>query len=262
MPRSPLLNVMVQAVMKAGRGLRRDFGEVEQLQVSLKGPSDFVSAADRRAEEVLAQELQRARPDWGLLMEERGAVAGRDPLHRFIVDPLDGTTNFLHGIPQFAISVALERQGTIVAAVIHNPATGELFTAERGSGAFLNDRRMRVAGRRELSASVIGCGIPHRGRGDHALFRRELAAVQGAVAGVRRYGAAALDLAWVAMGRLDGFWERDLSPWDMAAGVLLIREAGGFVSDLDGGDDMLAKGHIIAGNDAIRRDLFGVVKGA
>jgi len=253
---------MVQAVSKAGRSLRRDFGEVEQLQVSMKGPADFVSAADRRAEDVLRQELQRARPDYSLLMEESGEIAGRDPSHRFIIDPLDGTTNFLHGIPQFAISVALERHGIIVAGVVYNPVSGELFTAERGGGAFLNDRRMRVGGRRSLSACVVACGIPHRGRGDHVRFRRELAAVQAEVVGVRRFGAAALDLAWVALGRLDGFWERDLSPWDVAAGVLLVREAGGFVSDLDNGDDMLAKGHIVCGNEAIHRDLLTLVKNA
>jgi myo-inositol-1(or 4)-monophosphatase len=262
MPRSPLMNVMVQAVSKASRGLRRDFGEVEQLQVSLKGPADFVSAADRRAEQVLRAELARVRPDYGFLGEEEGAVEGRDPTHRFIADPLDGTTNFLHGIPHFAVSVGLERQGVLAAAVIYNPVTDELFTAERGSGAFLNDRRLRVAVRRNLGEAVIGCGIPHRGRGDAARFRRELEAVQGRVAGVRRFGAAALDLAWVAAGRLDGFWERGLSPWDMAAGILLVREAGGYVSDLDGGDDMLDKGHIVCGNEVIRGDLAGLLRSA
>jgi myo-inositol-1(or 4)-monophosphatase len=261
MPRSALLNVMVQAATKAGRSLRRDFGEVEQLQVSLKGPADFVSAADRRAEDVLRQELQRARPDYGLLMEESGAIAGHDPTHRFVVDPLDGTTNFLHGIPHFAISIALERQGAIVAAVVLNPVTGELFTAERGSGAFMNDRRMRVSGRQRLAQCVVACGVPFLGHGDHARFGRELAAVQAQVAGVRRFGAAALDLAWVAMGRYDGFWERDLAAWDMAAGVLLVREAGGFVSDLNGGDDMLATGHIVAGNETVRADLLALLRG-
>ncbi|HVV92253.1 MAG TPA: inositol monophosphatase family protein [Hyphomicrobiales bacterium] len=259
MPRSALMNVMVQAATKAGRALRRDFGEVEQLQVSLKGPADFVSAADRRAEEVLRQELARARPDYGFLMEESGATEGRDPTHRFIVDPLDGTTNFLHGIPHFAISIALERQGAIVAAVVYNPVTGELFTAERGGGAFFNDRRMRVAGRSRLAQCVIACGIPFLGHGDAAAYRRELAAVQAQVAGIRRFGAASLDLAWVALGRYDGFWERALAPWDMAAGVLLVREAGGFVTDLDGGDAMLAKGHIVAGNETVRADVLKLI---
>jgi myo-inositol-1(or 4)-monophosphatase len=262
MPRSALMNVMVQAATKAGRGLRHDFGEVEQLQVSLKGPADFVSAADRRAEEVLRQELSRARPDYGFLMEESGAAEGRDPTHRFIVDPLDGTTNFLHGIPHFAISIALERQGTLVAALVFNPVSGELFTAERGGGAFFNDRRMRVSGRRDLARCAIACGIPFLGHGDGARFGRELAAVEGRVAGIRRFGSAALDLAWVAAGRYDGFWERDLSPWDMAAGGLRVREAGGFVSDLDGGEEMLAKGHIVAGNEVVRGELLTLLKGA
>jgi len=262
MPRSPLMNVMVQAVRKVGRGLRRDFGEVEQLQVSLKGPADFVSAADRKAEEDLRAELARVRPDFGFLGEEGGLVEGRDPSHRFVVDPLDGTTNFLHGIPHFAISVALQRQETVVAAVIYNPVNDELFSAERGQGAFLNDRRLRVAARRGLGEAVIGCGLPHAGRGDLAQFRRELESVQGQVAGVRRFGAAALDLAWVAAGRMDGFWERGLSPWDMAAGILLVREAGGFVSDLDGRDDMLTTGSIVCGSEAMHRSMLTLLKAA
>jgi len=256
MARSALMNVMAQAVLKTGRALRRDFGEVEQLQVSVKGPGDFVSAADRKAEELLFAELSRVRPDYGFLMEERGEVEGRDRLHRFIIDPLDGTTNFLHAIPHFAISVALEKQGQVVAAVIYNPITDELFNAERGRGAFLNDRRLRVSGRKLLREAVIGCGVPHLGRGDHSRFRAELERVQGQVAGIRRFGAASLDLAYVAAGRMDGFWERDLAAWDMAAGVLMVREAGGFVCDLTGGDDMLSKGHILAANEYVHRDLL------
>jgi myo-inositol-1(or 4)-monophosphatase len=262
MPRSPLMNVMVQAVTKAGRAMRRDFGEVEQLQVSVKGPSDFVSAADRRAEDILRTELARVRPDYGFLFEEGGAVEGRDPAHRFIVDPLDGTTNFLHGIPHFAVSVGLERMGQIVAGVVYNPITEELYTAERGQGAFLNERRLRVGARRQMGDCVIGCGVPHRGRGDHALFRRELERVQGQVAGIRRFGAASLDLAWVASGRLDGFWERDLAAWDMAAGVLLVREAGGYVSDLNGREDMLTRGHVVCGNEVVQRALYDLVRTA
>lgn len=262
MPRSPLMNVMVQAVTKAGRAMRRDFGEVEQLQVSVKGPSDFVSAADRRAEEILRAELSRVRPEYGFLFEETGAIEGRDPTHRFIVDPLDGTTNFLHGIPHFAVSVALERMDQIVAGVIYNPITEELYTAERGAGAFLNERRLRVAARRQMPDCVVGCGVPHRGRSDHPKFRRELERVQGQVAGIRRFGAASLDLAWVASGRLDGFWERDLAAWDMAAGILLVKEAGGWVSDLNGREDMLARGHIVAGNETIQRALLDLVKSA
>jgi myo-inositol-1(or 4)-monophosphatase len=256
------MTVMVRAVHAAGKALRRDFNEVEQLQVSIKGPGDFVSAADRRAEETLHRELEKVRPGYGFLMEESEEIKGSDAEHRWIIDPLDGTTNFLHGIPQFAISVALERAGTVVAGVIYNPANDELYTAERGQGAYQNDRRLRVSSRKYLRESVIGCGLPHMGRGDHETFRRELARVQDQVAGVRRFGAASLDLAWVAAGRMDGFWERHLAPWDMAAGILMIREAGGFVSDTLGRDDMLKRGDIVAGNEAIQRDLLKLVKGA
>src|SRR5215468_7999592 len=254
MQHSALLNVMMAAARKAARALKRDFGELEKLQVSLKGPGNFVSAADRRAEETLHAELMKARPGYGFLGEEGGQREGADKTHTWIVDPLDGTTNFLHGIPQFAVSIGLEREGTIVAGVIYNPATDELFTAERGKGAFLNDQRLRVAARQRLTEAVVACGLPHHGKGDLALFRSEFAHVQDKVAGLRRFGAAALDLAWVAAGRLDGYWERDISPWDMAAGLLLVREAGGYVTDLDGGDAMLAKGHILAGNEAMHSE--------
>ncbi len=262
MIRSPLITVMVQAVRKAGRALVRDFGEVENLQVSLKGPANFVSSADKKAEDTLFAELSRARPGYGFTMEERGRVEGTDPANEWVVDPLDGTTNFLHGIPLFAISLALVRNGVPFAGVIFNPVSDELYVAEKGQGAYLNDRRLRVAARRKLADSVVGCGIPHLGRGDHGKFQRELALVQPQVAGVRRTGAAALDLAWVAAGRFDGFWERDLASWDMAAGIILIREAGGYVSDLDGGDQSLDKGHIIAGNEVIREDLIKLLKKA
>ena len=262
MLRSALLNVMVGAARKAGRALKRDFGEVEKLQVSLKGPANFVSAADKRAEEILYQELTRARPGYGFLGEEGGRREGADKTHTWIVDPLDGTSNFLHGIPQFAVSVGLERESTIVAGVIYNPANDELYTAERGKGAFLNDQRLRVAGRQRLVDAVVACALPHHGRGDLALFRQEFAAVQDKVAGLRRFGAAALDLAWVAAGRLDAYWERNISPWDMAAGLLMVREAGGFVSDIDGGDAMLDKGHIIVGNETMHRELLRLLKAA
>ena len=252
MPRSAILNVMVQAAMKAGRSLARDFGEVQNLQVSLKGPGDFVSQADHRAEAIVHAELSKARPDYAFLMEERGEIAGADGQHRFLVDPLDGTTNFLHGIPIFAVSIGLERQGQLIAGVIYNPAMDELYTAERGGGAFLNDRRMRVAARRKLSDSVIGTGIPHLGRGEHGRSLIELRHVMAEAAGIRRLGAASLDLAYVAAGRLDGFWERSLSPWDMAAGILMIREAGGFVTDADGGQAMFDTGTVVGGNETIQ----------
>jgi len=262
MLRSALLNVMIQAARKAGRTLKRDFGEVEHLQVSLKGPANFVTAADRRAEEILHDELIKARPGYGFLGEEGGRREGADKTHTWIVDPLDGTSNFLHSIPHFAISIALEREGTIVAGVIYNPISDEFFIGERGKGAFLNDQRLRVAARRRLIDAVVACGLPHHGKGDLALFRAEFADIQDKVAGLRRFGAATLDLAWVAAGRLDGFWERDISPWDMAAGLLLVREAGGYVTDLDGGDEMLARGQVLAGNETIHRDLLRLLKGA
>ncbi|MBZ9884890.1 MULTISPECIES: inositol monophosphatase family protein [unclassified Mesorhizobium] len=260
MARSALLNVMVQAAMKAGRSLSRDFGEVQNLQVSMKGPGDYVSQADRKAEEIVFAELSKARPGYAFLMEERGAVEGEDAQHRWLVDPLDGTTNFLHGIPLFSVSIALERQGQIVAGVVYNPAMDELYTAERGGGAFMNDRRLRVAGRSKLTDAVIGCGVPHLGRGQHGNFLIELRNVMAEVSGVRRLGSAALDLAYVAAGRMDGFWETGLSSWDIAAGILLVREAGGFVSDMDGGQGMLDSGEVVAGNELIQRALLKTVK--
>jgi myo-inositol-1(or 4)-monophosphatase len=263
MPYSALLNVMIKAAHRAGRSLKRDLGEVENLQVSLKGPRNFVTAADRRAEAIVREELAKARPDYGFLGEETGAHPGADQANRWIVDPLDGTTNFLHGIPQFAVSIALERNGAIVAAVTYNPANDDLFVAERGKGAFLNDRRIRVAGRKRLDEAVVSCGLPHVGRGsDLDLARAEIMAAQQNFAGLRRFGAATLDLAWVAAGRFDAFWERDLSPWDMAAGILLIREAGGFVSDLDGGDAILTKNQIAAGNETMHRELLRLLREA
>ncbi|WP_310618867.1 inositol monophosphatase family protein [Flexibacterium corallicola] len=249
MARSALLNVMVQAATKAGRSLARDFGEIENLQVSRKGPGDFVSQADHRAEKIIREELQKARPSYGLLMEESGEIESKDGQHRWIVDPLDGTTNFLHGIPIFAVSIALERAGQIIAAVIYNPVMDELYTAERGNGAFCNDRRLRVAARKDMADCLIGTGIPFIGVGDHARSLKEIRYVMGEVAGIRRCGAAAIDMAWVANGRLDAFWENGLNAWDIAAGILMIREAGGFVSDAEGKDNMLKTGSVITGNE-------------
>lgn len=258
MARSALLNVMVQAAFKAGKSLSRDFGEVQNLQVSVKGPSDYVSQADRKAEKIVKDELLKARPTYGFIGEESEEIKGSDGAHRWIVDPLDGTTNFLHGIPQFAVSIALERNGEIVAGVIFNPATDELFTAEKGGGAFLNDRRLRVAARKELSDSVITCGVPHLGRGNHGKFLIELRHVMGEVAGIRRFGAASLDLAYVAAGRCDGYWETGLSAWDIAAGLVLIKEAGGWVSDFHGKNAMLETGSVVAGNEYIHKALLEV----
>ena len=257
---SPALNVMVAAARKAGRGLIRDFGELEQLQVSMKGPADFVSVADERTERILIEELTRARPGYGFLVEESGVIEGPDKTHRFIIDPLDGTTNFLHGIPQFAISIALEREGQIVSGAIFNPVTDEMFVAEKNHGAFLNERRLRVAARNNLKYALFATGIPFLGREGHEQFLKQLGEVMAVTSGVRRFGAASLDLAWVAAGRFDGFWERGLSPWDVAAGMLMVREAGGVVSDLDGGSRMMESGTIVCANDALHPQLLKLLK--
>ena len=257
---SALINVMVKAARRAGRSLKRDLGEIENLQVSLKGPANFVSAADRRAEQMLYDDLIKARPGYGFLGEEGGTREGTDKSNTWIVDPLDGTTNFLHGIPQFAISIALQREGTIIAGVIYNPGNEVLYIAERGKGAFLNDTRLRVAARKKLEDCVIACGLPHIGRGDHELSRREMAELQPRVAGLRRFGAASLDMAFVAAGRLDGYWERNLKSWDIAAGLIMVREAGGTVSGIEGGDTALETGHVVCGNEIIQRELVKILK--
>ncbi len=247
---SALLTLMIAAARKAARSLARDFGEVEHLQVSRKGPADFVTTADMKAEKTLFEELSKARPGYGFLMEERGAVEGTDKTHRWIVDPLDGTTNFMHGLPHFAISIALEREGELVAGVVYNVPRDELFWAEKGQGAYLNDRRLRVAARADLASAVIATGIPFLGRDGHDVFLGEAARVMAKVSGVRRWGAASLDLAYLAAGRFDGFWERGLAPWDVAAGAVLVREAGGFAREIDGGDFMQS-GAIIAANERL-----------
>jgi len=260
--RSPVINVMANAALKAARGLLRDFGEVEQLQVSIKGPGDFVSTADLRAERTLKGELLRARPGYSILLEEGGATAGSDPYHRWIVDPLDGTTNFLHGIPHFAISIALERDGEIIAGVVYEPTRNEMFWAEKGAGGYLNDRRLRVSARRQLGDAVIGTGIPFGERGDQPAYLATLARIMAATSGVRRLGAAALDLAYVAAGRYDGYWEFGLFPWDIAAGLLLVREAGGFVSDCTGGQTMMTSGAVLAANGHLHLPLAAAIREA
>ncbi len=260
--RSPLITVMSQAAYKAARGLVRDFGEVEKLQVSKKGPADFVSAADHRAEEVLMRELQHARPRFGLLLEESGTVEGEDTSNRWIVDPLDGTTNFLHGIPHFAISIALERDARPYAGVIYEPVRDELFWAESGNGAFLNDQRLRVSSRRALPDALIATGMPYKGRTSHPDYPAMLDRVWNETAGVRRFGSAALDLAYVAAGRFDGFFEFALSAWDIAAGIVIVREAGGIVSEIDGGADMMASGDVLASNGHLHGALGDVLKAA
>ena len=243
-----LVKVMIDACRKAAKGLTRDFGELAELQVAKKAPADFVSAADLKAEQAIFEALEKARPGYGFLGEERGMIEGTDKTHTWIVDPLDGTTNFLHAIPHFAINIALQREGAIVAAVTFNPVTNELFWAEKGKGCFLNDKRLRVAARTRMDEAVLATGIPFLGHGQHATFLKELHQISQRVAGVRRFGAAALDLAWVAAGRYDGYWERDLSKWDVAAGILLVTDAGGRVTTADGEDDVLGTGSVCAGN--------------
>ena len=245
---SALLKVMSDAARKAARGLNRDFGELAELQVAKKAPADFVTAADLKAEQVIFEELMRARPGYSFHGEERGLIEGSDKTHTWIVDPLDGTTNFLHAIPHFAINIALQRDGAIVAGVTYNPVSNELFWAEKGRGAFVNDHRLRVAARQKLDETIVGAGIPFLGHGLHATFLKELHQVSQRVAGVRSLGATALDLAWVAAGRFDAFWDRKSFPWDYAAGMLLVTEAGGKVTDADGGDNVLGGGSVLAGN--------------
>ena len=257
---SPALNVMVAAARKAGRPLIRDFGELENLQISKKGPADFVTTADKRTERILIEELSKARPGYGFLGEEGGAVEGKDKTHRFIIDPIDGTTNFMHGIPQFAISIALEREGHLVSGVIYNPVTDDLFTAEKGHGAYHNDKRLRVAARKELGPSVIATGLPFMGKEGHARALAEMGAVMDVTAGIRRMGAASLDIAYVAAGRFDGFWEHGLQAWDMAAGIVLLKEAGGVITDMAGGEQMLANGQVVCANEHLHPQLLKLLK--
>jgi len=259
---SALLQVMIGAARKAGRRLARDFGEVSELQVSRKGPADFVSNADTKAEEIVIEELAKARPGYGFLAEERGLVEGTDKTHTWIVDPLDGTTNFLHGVPHFAVNIALEREGAVVAGVTYNPATNELFWAEKGKGCFLNDKRLRVAARRQLIDSLLATGIPFAGRPGHGQFLKELHQIAQRVSGVRRFGSAALDLAYVAAGRFDGYWERGLSAWDVAAGGLMVLEAGGTISSIEGEAFDVRGGSVLASNLDLHPEILERLKAA
>ena len=253
---------MISAARKAGRPLIRDFGELENLQISMKGPADFVSSADRRTESILVEELSRARPGYGFLGEEGGAVEGRDKTHRFIIDPIDGTTNFLHGLPHFAISIALEREGQLVAGIVFNPVTDDLFMAEKGHGAYHNNKRMRVAARKEIGPSLFATGLPFMGKEGRARAMAEADAVLAASSGIRRFGAASLDMAWVAAGRFDGFWEHGLKLWDTAAGQVLVREAGGVVSDFAGRTDGLSGEEVVVANEHLHPPLLRLLKQA
>ena len=264
---SGLITVMERAARRAGPRLRRDFNEVQQLQVSRKGPADFVSEADRTAERTLYEELKKARPDWGFLGEEGGTREGDPAKPRWVVDPIDGTSNFLHGIPHFAISIAVEEpkpdgRGEVTQGLIYQPLTDESFWAEKGRGAWLQDKRLRVSARRDLSEALVATGIPFKGHGDFAQWAAIFAAIGPEVAGIRRFGSAALDLAWVAAGRFDAFWESDLKPWDVAAGMLLVREAGGFVTDFRGQDRAMERNEFLAANESLHSRLHKLLAGA
>jgi myo-inositol-1(or 4)-monophosphatase len=255
------LNLMIKAARKAGRSLVKDFREVENLQVSTKGPGDFVSKADREAERIIKEDLMAARPTYGWLGEETGATDGVDPTRRWIVDPLDGTTNFLHGMPHWAISIALEHKGEIVSGVVFDAAKDELFWAEKGAGSWMNDKRMRVSGRRTMSEAVFATGVPFGAKHTLPATLQDLARLMPACAGVRRWGAASLDLAYVAAGRYDGYWERELNAWDIAAGIILVREAGGSVSGIRDGQDPLDSGTVICGNDGLYAPFRKIIQG-
>lgn len=253
--RSPLFNIIDKAARRAARSLLKDFDEVDRLNITRKGPADFVSQADKNAERLIIEELQKARPNYSFLAEETGETVGKDTSNCWIIDPLDGTTNFLHGLPHFAISIALERDGQLHAGMIYDPVKDEMFYAEKGSGAYLNDRRLRIPAKRSIDQAIFATGIPFYGHGDHGLFAAQLRQVMAVSAGVRRFGAAALDLAYVAAGRYDGYWEKNINAWDMAAGVLIVKEAGGFVRDYQDGNDMLKRGEVICGNDHMLKAL-------
>ena len=255
------LNIMIKAARKAGRSLVKDFREVENLQVSMKGAGDFVSRADIAAEAIIKEELMGARPTYGWLGEEGGGEDGQDPTRRWLVDPLDGTTNFLHGLPHWAVSIALEHKGQVVAGVVFDAAKEELFFAEKGQGAWMNDTRLRVSGRNRMIESIFATGLPFGGRADLPETLQDLARLLPACAGVRRWGSAALDLAYVAAGRYDGFWERRLKPWDMAAGLIILREAGGLAEALEPGGDILDSGGVIGANPTIFASFAKAIRG-
>ncbi|WP_370213260.1 inositol monophosphatase [Roseovarius sp.] len=256
------LNIMIKAARKAGRSLVKDFREVENLQVSMKGAGDFVSRADLRAEEILKEALLEARPTYGWLAEEGGEIAGADPTRRWIVDPLDGTTNFLHGLPHWAVSIGLEHKGQIVAGVIFDAAKDEMFYAEKGEGAWMNESRLRVSGRSKMIESIFATGVPFGGRSDLPHTLQDLARLMPVCAGVRRWGAAALDMAYVAAGRSEGFWERRLNAWDLAAGVVILREAGGMVQPLDPQGNIIEDGNVVCANEQVFEKFAKVIRNA
>lgn len=255
------LNIMIKAARRAGRSLVKDFREVENLQVSMKGAGDFVSRADITSEKLIKEDLMNARPTYGWLGEEGGGAEGQDPTRRWIVDPLDGTTNFLHGLPHWAVSIALEHKGQIVAGVVFDPAKDEMFFAEKGSGAWLNESRLRVSGRTKMIESLFSTGLPFGGRADLPDTLKEMARIAPVCSGIRRWGAAALDIAYVAAGRYDGFWERHLNAWDLAGGLIIVREAGGLAEPIDPKGNIVEDGAIICANESLFSPLAKMVRG-
>lgn len=255
---TPIMTVMIAAIRKAARNVQRDYGEVSSLQVSVKGPADFVTSSDKKAEKTLREELSKARPTYGFLGEEQGETKGQDQENRWIIDPIDGTFNFMHALPLFALTIALERKGEIIAGVTYNPVTDELFHSEKGTGAFFNNKRMRVGGRNALSEAMLFCGLHNRAATNVELRRKEMLIMQAKTAGLRYIGSAALDMAFTAMGRFDGGWAHELHPWDLAAGILFIRESGGFVEGLNGEANPLYTGGYVCAN----ADLMPQIKTA
>jgi len=254
------LNLMIKAARAAGRSLVKDFREVENLQVSMKGAGDFVSRADIAAEKIIRDLLMEGRPTYGWLGEESEPVDGKDPTRRWIVDPLDGTTNFLHGLPHWCISIALEHKGEVVSGVIFDPAKDEMFFSEKGQGAWMNQTRLRVSGRNRLIEALFATGLPFGGRPELPETLRDLARILPATSGVRRMGAAALDLAYVAAGRYDGYWERGVHTWDIAAGLILVREAGGFAESLNEGENVMQSRSVICANERIFEQFTSLVR--
>lgn len=259
---SPLMSMMIKAAEKAARALVRDFGEVEQLQISRKGPGDFVTAADKRSEKIIFEELKYARPDFSFLMEESGEVKGKDTDNVWIIDPLDGTHNFMHGVPHWCISIALENKGKVLLGLVYDPIKDEMFRAEKGLGAFVNNKRLRASGRNTFESAMVVSGNIRPVKEDNNLFTKEMDAITAKVPFVRRFGAAALDLSYVAAGRVDGFWERHLKPWDVAAGQLIVKEAGGLVSSIENEENVIYSGSLISGNQSLYPDLRKILKSA
>ena len=256
---SPQINLIIKACMKASRSLIRDFGEIENLQVSTKGPGDFVTSADKRTEKILINELQKAHPDYGIITEETGIINKSNTYKRWVIDPIDGTMNFLNGIPQFAISIGYEEKGEIICGVIFNPIINEMFVAEKGNGAYLNNSRIRVSNKKKIKDALLVTGGPKGASKIKNKIFSEYINVSNNVSNVRKFGSAALDMAYVACGRFDGYWQRELNYWDIAAGIIILKEAGGFVNFFEEDSNNPLKKNIIAGNSYIHDQLLDLI---